>query len=215
MLGEEGETWDLFRVCSGKFPKDEELELFDGFFITGSCSDAHGNDIWILKLLNLLKKLDSLKKRVLGICFGHQILCRALGGKTGRAESGWDVGITYINLQLSTSLLDSLRIPATTLSVIEFHRDEVKELPPSAEVMAWSSKTGVEMFISGDHIMGIQGHLEYTKDILLNLIDRLLDRNLIQDSHAETAKTSLEATEPSREAWTKLCRSFLKGHLIN
>lgn len=54
------------------------------------------------------------------------------------------------------------------------------ELPPNAEVMAWSNKTGIEMFRYGDHIMGIQGHPEYTKDILLNLINRLLNRDLIQ-----------------------------------
>ncbi|MCL7028144.1 hypothetical protein MKW94_005622 [Papaver nudicaule] len=143
----------------------------------------------------------------------YLILSRALGGKTGRAESGWDIGVTTVNLSTSSTLWDTLKIP-TTLSVIEFHRDEVRELPPSAKVMAWSSKTGVEMFMSGDHMMGIQGHPEYTKDILLNLIDRLLDRNLIQDSHAETAKASVEATEPSREAWRKLCRSFLKGRLV-
>ncbi|RZC55613.1 hypothetical protein C5167_014468 [Papaver somniferum] len=201
MLGEEGETWDMFKVCSGEFPKDEELESFGGFVITGSCSDAHGNDLWIVKLLNLLKKLDSLKKRVSGICFGHQVFCihRAL-----------------ILIKITSqrhAYPESLKIP-TTLSVIEFHRDEVRELPPSAKVMAWSSKTGVEVFMSGDHMMGIQGHPEYTKDILLNLIDRLLDRNLIQDSHAETAKASVEATEPSREAWMKLCRSFLKGRLV-
>lgn len=53
------------------------------------------------------------------------------------------------------------------------------ELPPQVEVVAWSEKTGVEMFKYGDHIMGIQGHPEYTKDILLHLIDRLLQRNYI------------------------------------
>lgn len=53
------------------------------------------------------------------------------------------------------------------------------ELPPKAEVMAWSKKTGIEMFKHGDNIMGIQGHPEYTKDILLHLVDRLLRRNLI------------------------------------
>lgn len=47
------------------------------------------------------------------------------------------------------------------------------ELPPKAELIAWSDKTGVEMFKYGDHMMGIQGHPEYTKDILLNLIDRV------------------------------------------
>jgi hypothetical protein len=73
MLAEEGETWDVYRVASGEFPDDEEIALLDGFVITGSCNDAHGNDVWICKLLNLLKKLDSMKKKVLGICFGHQV----------------------------------------------------------------------------------------------------------------------------------------------
>ena len=73
MLGEEGEIWNVYRVASGEFPKDDEIGLFDGFVITGSCNDAHGNDVWICKLLNLLKKLDSMKKTILGICFGHQV----------------------------------------------------------------------------------------------------------------------------------------------
>lgn len=73
MLAEEGETWDMYRVAAGQFPEDDEIGEYDGFVITGSCNDAHGNDIWICKLLNLLKKLDSMKKKVLGICFGHQV----------------------------------------------------------------------------------------------------------------------------------------------
>lgn len=74
MLGEEGETWDMFRVFNDEFPDHEEIKEFDGFVISGSCSDAHGNDSWILKLLNLVKQLDALKKKVLGICFGHQVI---------------------------------------------------------------------------------------------------------------------------------------------
>jgi GMP synthase-like glutamine amidotransferase len=73
MLAEEGETWDVYRVASGEFPEDDETDTFDGFVITGSCNDAHGNDVWICKLLSLLKKLDSKKKKILGICFGHQV----------------------------------------------------------------------------------------------------------------------------------------------
>lgn len=56
----------------------------------------------------------------------------------------------------------------------------MRELPAKAEVIAWSNKTGIEMFKYGDHMMGIQGHPEYTKDILLHLIDRLLQRNFIE-----------------------------------
>ncbi|KAF2320580.1 hypothetical protein GH714_028506 [Hevea brasiliensis] len=75
MLGEEGETWDVYKVACGEFPDDEEIKTFDGFVITGSCNDAHGNDVWILKLLILLQKLNSMKKKILGICFGHQVPC--------------------------------------------------------------------------------------------------------------------------------------------
>ncbi|KAJ4963786.1 hypothetical protein NE237_023725 [Protea cynaroides] len=209
MLGEEGETWEPYRITCGDFPRDEELESYDGVVVTGSCSDAHGNDIWILKLVNLLKKLDSMNKRILGICFGHQILCRALGGKTGRAVSGWDVGVRMINLSPSMHNFPCL------LPIYECHRDEVWELPPQAEVIAWSDKTVVEMFKYKDHIMGIQGHPEYTKDLFLNIVDRLLHRNLIQESEADMGKARAEEQVPEAEAWKRLCKSFLKGPTHN
>ncbi|XP_068656762.1 gamma-glutamyl peptidase 5-like [Aristolochia californica] len=212
MLGEDGETWDRYRVANGEFPDEKEIDLYDGFVITGSCNDAHGNDVWILKLLALLKKLHSKKKKILGVCFGHQILSRAIGGKTGRAITGWDIGTRTISIY-PTKLLSKLQIPSQ-LSVIEFHRDEVKELPPFVDVIARSEKTGIEMFMCGDHAMGIQGHPEYNEGILIHLIDRLQARYAIDDSLAEAAKASFEKGEPDKETWKKLCRGFLKGTLV-
>ncbi|KAJ6799667.1 gamma-glutamyl peptidase 5-like [Iris pallida] len=210
LLGEEGEVWDMYRVARGEFPSEEDAASYDGFVVTGSCNDAHGDDLWIRDLVGLLRSLDSMKKKVLGVCFGHQILCRALGGKTGRASKGWDIGVTCIHPSDSNNLLSSLCVPSH-LPIIECHRDEVYEPPPHAEVIARSDKTGVEMFRHGEHIMGIQGHPEYTKDILVHLIDRLLQHKLIQSCHAEAAKASLNGREPDREVWKRLCRSFLKG----
>ncbi|CAA7393935.1 unnamed protein product [Spirodela intermedia] len=216
LLGEEGEVWDVYGVCQGEFPADNQLPFYDGFVITGSCSDADGNDSWILSLVALLQTLDSMRKKILGICFGHQILGRALGGKTGRAINGWDIGLTAINVSSnSCELMAALKI-VSPLRVIQCHRDEVLELPARAEVIAWSEKTGVEMFRCGEHIMGIQGHPEYNKDILLHLLDRLRQRDLIQASlhqHVEAAKASVDAHEPDGEAWKSLCRGFLKGAL--
>ena len=74
LLAEEGEVWDVYRVAAGELPDDGEIGLYDGFVITGSCSNAHGDDAWICQLINLLKKLDFMKKKVLGICFGHQVI---------------------------------------------------------------------------------------------------------------------------------------------
>ncbi|XP_028797285.1 gamma-glutamyl peptidase 5-like [Neltuma alba] len=213
MLAEEGERWDVYRVARGEYPSDEEVELYDGFVITGSCNDAHGNDAWVRELLTFLKKLDSMRKKVLGVCFGHQILGRALGGKVTRSPTGWDIGLRTVTFSSFSSLaLSSLKLPSR-LSIIECHRDEVRELPAKAEVIAWSEKTGIEMFRYGDHIMGIQGHPEYTKDILLHLIDRLIQRNFIMEAYAAEAVAKLALSEPDKEAWRRLCTSFLKGRL--
>ncbi|KAJ1426159.1 Glutamine amidotransferase [Sesbania bispinosa] len=211
MLEEEGESWDMYNVACGEFPKDEDLGLYDGFVITGSSSDAHGNDAWILHLITFLNKLDSMHKKILGICFGHQILGRALGGKVARSPTGWDIGIRSITLSSSLPLpFSSLHLPPS-LSVVEFHMDE---LPAKAEVIAWSDKTGIEMFRYGDHILGIQGHPEFSKDIVLHLIECLLQRNLITEAFAgEAREKSTALWEADKEAWKRLCNTFLKGSL--
>ncbi|XXG63572.1 hypothetical protein AAC387_Pa05g1727 [Persea americana] len=209
LLKEEGEIWDMYRVSLGEFPEEEELEDYEGFVITGSCNDAHGNDPWVCNLVSLLRKLDSMHKKLLGFCFGHQILSRAIGGKIGRAVNGWDVGVTAVNLSPS-KLLSTLQFPSS-LNIIECHQDEVLELPECAEVMAGSEKTEIEMFMCGDHIMGIQGHPEYSKDILLHLIDRLQRCQIVPSNHIEGAKASMDAYEPDQEAWKRICLAFLKG----
>ena len=72
-FGEEAERWDLFRVYEGEFPDFTELHKYDGFVVSGSSHDAYGNEYWILKLCFLLQTLDAMEKKILGICFGHQV----------------------------------------------------------------------------------------------------------------------------------------------
>ncbi|KAI0504703.1 hypothetical protein KFK09_015656 [Dendrobium nobile] len=215
VFGSEGEDWDLFRVVDGEFPEDEELNKYDGFIVSGSPYDAYGDDIWILRLCLLLRTLDFMKKKVLGVCFGHQVLCRALGGHVGKALGGWEVGIkqvTFVDdfLQYCPFMQDFHHIPHHA-SIIECHQDEVWEPPIDAKVIAYSEKTAVEAFCIDDHILGIQGHPEYTKDILDNLIGRLVDNNSIDMDFAEEARKKMELVEPDRKFWEEMCRNFLKG----
>lgn len=116
-------------------------------------------------------------------------MCRSLGGKVGKACSGWDIGLRTVKVVKDLwvpSFLEELDEMPSSLSIIECHQDEVLEVPMGAQVVAFSDKTGVEMFVIGQHILGIQGHPEYTKDILYNIIDRLLDNNSIQVMNQES-----------------------------
>ncbi|PKA65469.1 hypothetical protein AXF42_Ash005803 [Apostasia shenzhenica] len=185
-FGDAGETWDLFRVVDGEFPSDEDVGKYDGFIISGSPHDAYGDDLWILRLCILLQTLDAMRKRLLGVCFGHQVLCRALGGQVGKAHGGWEIGVREVNFihedLINCHFMEGFDEIPKYASIIECHQDEVWEPPLDAKVIAFSAKTEVEAFCIEDHILGIQGHPEYTKDILDNLIDRLIDNSLIDVS---------------------------------
>ena len=129
-----GERWDCFRVIGGEFPAAEDLASYDGFVVSGSPRDAHGDEPWVRRLCALLRTLHAMRKRVLGVCFGHQVLCRALGGTVRRARSGWDVGVRKVTFVqghddlaglLPPPFLDDDELPRSA-SIIEVHQDEVR-----------------------------------------------------------------------------------------
>jgi glucosinolate gamma-glutamyl hydrolase len=151
------ERWDCFCVIAGEFPALEDLASYDGFVISGSPHDAHGEEPSVRRLCALVRALHAMRKRVLGVYFGHQVLCRELGGRVSRARGWWDVGVRTVtfarDLQGRLGFLGEFPRSA---AIVEFHRDEVWEAPPWATVLASSGRTRVEAFAVGKHALGIQ-----------------------------------------------------------
>ncbi|CAH8364277.1 unnamed protein product [Eruca vesicaria subsp. sativa] len=214
-FGDEGEQWDLFRVVDGDFPDEKDLDSYDGFIISGSPHDAFADADWIVKLCSLCEKLDEMKKKVLGICFGHQIITRVKGGKIGRASQGPDMGLRTITIAKDKEKLGLYfgdEVPAS-LAIVKCHQDQVLELPDSATVLASSEVCQVEMFSIGDHFLCIQGHPEYNKEILFEIVDRVLNMKLMEQEFADKAKSTMETAQPDKDLWQKLCKNFLKGQI--
>jgi hypothetical protein len=62
-----------FRCTQGQLPSKEDIESLDGFCLTGSPSSAYDTDEWISKLYDVIRQIYSMKKKMVGICFGHQV----------------------------------------------------------------------------------------------------------------------------------------------
>ncbi|TVU09589.1 hypothetical protein EJB05_43073, partial [Eragrostis curvula] len=176
-----GETWDLYRAVDGELPGEGDLDR----------RGTTGRGRKCARFRPGARARISIARNG-GVCFGHQVICRALGGRVARASSGWDIGIREVamaGVQLpgQCRFLDALRELPPSANITKIHQDEVWEVPAGAEVLASSDKTGVEMFRVGEHMLGIQGHPEYTNDILLNLVNRLLGAGSITVCSASIA----------------------------
>ncbi|XP_024383093.1 gamma-glutamyl peptidase 5 isoform X2 [Physcomitrium patens] len=197
-------------LTTGQFPSPEELQMYDGFVVTGSRHDAHGDEEWIEKLCGVLRHINYMRKKSLCVCFGHQVLSRALGGKTGRAPIGWEVGLREISLTNAFFSKSYAAGVPPKLKVLEVHRDQVMEIPPGAELLASSGRTGIEMFAMGEHALAIQGHPEFFEDVVVDLLEGRL-APMMTEAEKKLAEESLSKGKPDQKTWYQLCKTFLKG----
>lgn len=157
--------YEVFPVYQGKVPvllKREELYL-----ITGSNAGAYENEPWIQILLDWIRQANEKTIKLVGICFGHQAIAQALGGKVERAVQGWGIGVRTSNLIDEEALL---YFPNGKLSLLYNHHDQVVCLPSNAKRVAISDFCTNESFRIGNHILTFQGHPEYTSEYEKHLI---------------------------------------------
>jgi GMP synthase-like glutamine amidotransferase len=150
-------VWD---VEEGVHPTDHDIDAVDGFIITGSKSSAYDDKQWIRDLEALIQKLHARRKKMVGICFGHQIIAKALGGIVSKSDKGWGVGIhTY---ELDKAPFDGAQ--SGQLKLVVSHQDQVHELPPGARNVVSNAHCENAGFVMGDHIFTLQGHPEFIDD---------------------------------------------------
>lgn len=141
-------------------------DIADAVIISGSPRDAWAADPDTLGLLDLTRQVVSSRRPMLGVCFGHQLLGRALGGEVQRNPAGWEVGSLTVELTLAGLASPLFAGFDPTFRVIQSHRDAVLTLPPGAKLLATNAWTPVQAFSFEDRIFGVQFHPEMSGEIL-------------------------------------------------
>jgi GMP synthase-like glutamine amidotransferase len=156
-LGADAVRIDVFEAYKNQFP--DRSYRCDVFAITGSRFSANGDEDWIATLRDFIRSADQGPAKVIGFCFGHQIIAQALGGRVMRLPSGWNVGVRKLHISKPAPWMEPFR-PA--LDLIFNHSEQVVELPRSAQLLAGDRHCPAQMFSLGRTYLGIQAHPEYT-----------------------------------------------------
>jgi len=182
---ESGIEYSVYRAMDGEFPepaRDRGLYL-----ITGCNQSAYDDTPWIKALLQWITKAYNAKAKIVGICFGHQCIAQAMGGRVERAPQGWGFGIResrVIDGEARRYFTDG------RMRLMYNHHDQVTSLPPMATLVATSDFCPVESFRIGNNILTFQGHPEYMVDY-----ERHLLANFSDDEPEQVKAKALESLD--------------------
>lgn len=160
--------FQVYNVMQGDYPPEQER--YDAYLVTGSKADSFGSDPWITTLKTFLLERYQHGDKLLGICFGHQLLALLLGGKSERAAQGWGIGTHCYRVAEQPSWM---RPALDELTLLISHQDQVTALPDNATVLASSAFCPNAAYYIGDQVLCFQGHPEFIHDYTRELLEIL------------------------------------------
>lgn len=178
----------FYDVIRGDYP--DQLDECDGYLTTGSAVSVNDDEPWIEKLAEFVRFLHQQQAKLFAICFGHQMIAKALGGKVDISERGWGVGVHKVAVSKEEPWMD----PSDGYyHVIGSHQEEITQLPPDSVVLASTAHCPVAMFRCGS-LVGIQGHPEFGATYAKGLLR--MRSEIIPQSTRDRAMESF-STDPS------------------
>jgi GMP synthase-like glutamine amidotransferase len=151
-------------ACQRDFP---DARACDAYVITGSRHSVYDDLPWIAPLADFVADALGQQRRVVGICFGHQLIAHHFGGEARAADAGWCVGVQRARVVDQAGWMDP---PADAFKLPVSHRDQVVRLPPGARVFAVGEQCPLAGFVLGD-ALAFQGHPEFSHGYAGELMD--------------------------------------------
>ncbi|MBA5778762.1 gamma-glutamyl-gamma-aminobutyrate hydrolase family protein [Stappia sp. F7233] len=191
LLAETGATFRTYAILDGDIPSDPSE--CDAWLITGSKFGVYDGFDWIEKLKEFVRKAHEARRPIVGICFGHQLIAEALGGKVEKSDKGWGVGLHSWHL---TGKADWMEGAGEDFALQVSHQDQVVKLPEGAKVLASSDFCPNALLAYDDWAVSFQGHPEFSAGFSEDLI-RMRRGTVLPEDFADKALAHVHDREDS------------------
>ncbi|PUE44204.1 amidotransferase [Limnohabitans sp. 2KL-51] len=161
---------DTFSARHGQYPGS--FAAYDAVLLTGSRADSFSDEPWVVTLREQVARLLQDQHKLLGVCFGHQLIAHCLGAPVQRAPRGWRVGRQAYDWLGAPENLGLAPGQAAQVALLASHQDQVLALPPGATLLATQADCPVAAYALGDQVFCIQPHPEFTPEVSAFLLDK-------------------------------------------
>ena len=206
----------IFDCYNNEIPILENINEFDAFACMGSKHSVNEELPWMLELEKFFLCFENSNTKLVGLCFGHQLICKAYGGRIRKVKNGFVFGADDITFDIDKipetvkdAFLEHLHKDTYNMTLLKSHGDEVSELGPGMISVASSSRCQHECILIRKNILAFQCHPDLNKDLMMDILwpsfvkEGTLDRN-----EAENVKT--EMANLDTQDCRKLIHTFIK-----
>jgi len=178
-----------------------------GVVISGSAANLPNQEPWMLELEDWLRRAHERETPIYGICFGHQLLGEALGGRVAANPRGREIGTVTISRLVDDPLFEGVD---ASFAANATHVDSVIELPPGATVLAQSELESHQAIRFSASCYGVQFHPEIDADVMHGYLDAR--RELLSSENIDVAAKKSETTDAPHSVRT--LRNFVRQVIV-
>ncbi|MBQ9576729.1 MAG: hypothetical protein IJV11_07610 [Muribaculaceae bacterium] len=194
----------ILQTWQGELPAD--ICLDELYLIPGSLDSAYDDKPWILSLVQWIRQAYNGGAKLMGVCFGHQVIARALGGEVKKYDGGFGAGLRASHVmdeQMKTYFPDG------KMCLLYSHHDQVTVLPQGATLCVTSEFCRNESYRIGNQVITFQGHPEFTVAYSRHLLTNCSDD--LDETVRLAALQSLDNMQPQGQEAARFALDLLFG----
>ena len=174
--------------------------------ITGSAAMVTERAAWSERTAGWIRDAMDIELPLFGVCYGHQLMAHALGGRVDYLPGGREIGTQSIELTLAAAT-DPLALPAS-FRAHTTHEQSVLEPPAGSTVLARSTRDPHQLLRYGPHAISTQFHPEFNAEVMRAYIQRKHAHMRGEGADPQQIFSAVAATPIAR----RLLRQFSRRH---